>query len=283
MPSVITPSSFDLIFDSPDASYKLSDHFVAVREWMVPKSLLCPPTDEILLAFESVSNHLGNLIDLYMNDVRSHFYRHACPVLNSSIFARPFTDKEAFRLVDTLNDLRRHYYYPFEFIDIPENIYMRFHVCYSSLLNSLFSPDVFQSVATSCLQGQNLFYPDQTILDAVSTLREMGKEASLNQIILSHILHDIEHHARNKYGKTWDCSVLQDMKDWINNIVLPSAQLLIPHCEEDITLVIRGFSLDTIATMRTEELFDIVVDYPDSRYGLEDLKVVNTQFQLTRS
>lgn len=273
MPSMITAESFDLVFDEFTTSHKNLDELTIVREWMVPKNLLCAPNNEVKEAFFNIKGHLNDLIDLYMNDVRSHFFRHAFPVLNSLIHADPLTDKEAFRLTGVLRDLKRHYFYPFEFLDVTEVLYQRFYVCYSSLLSRLFSPQIFNSVVHACLKGSNLCYPDKPILDALETLREIGKEASLNHLILSRFLEDVETMVRNKYKQKWDSSVLKGMREWIDTVVVLSAHALIPHHDEDISSLIVNFSIEVLAALRTEELFDIVVDFPDSRPGLEDLKV----------
>lgn len=278
MPSMITAESFDLVFGEFSSNYKNLDELIIVREWMVPKTLLCAPNDEVKAAFSNIKGHLNDLIVLYMNDVRCHFYKHACPVLNSLIHADPFTHKEAFRLTGVLRDLKRHYFYPFEFLEVADDLYQRFYVCYSSLLNRVFSPQIFSSVVSACFKGYNLCYPDQSILDALETLREIGKESSLNQLILSRFLEDVESMVRNKYKQKWNLSVLKGMREWIDTVVVPSVHALIPQHDEDISSLIINFSSEVLAALRTEELFDIVVDYPDSRPGLEDLKVTIIDF-----
>lgn len=273
MPSVITADSFDSIFDDFGQTTQHESDFTIVRKWMTPKSLLCPPSEEVKAASPKIKHQLDDLVDLYTNDVRSHFFAYASPLLRSLIHSDPFADKESFRLVEVLNDLKRHYYHPFEYIEVTESLYYRFKVCYTSLLNTLFTPQIFQITVNACFEGHNLCYPEQVILDAVAMFREIGKEAVLNQLILTHLLSDFEVLAKKKYENIWDRSVLQDMKSWVDKDILPSARALIPQCEDDIVTIMSNFSLEVIATIRTAELFDIVVDYPDSKPGLEDLKV----------
>lgn len=272
MPSVISSQSFDLVFEDFGNFYHHPNEFKIVRDWMVPKSLLCEPSEEVKSAFSKISQ-TDELINLYMNDVRSHFFQHANPILNDLITTVPFTDKEAFQLVSVLTDLKLHYYYPFQFILVPENSFLRFQVCYSSLLNSVLSPHVFQIIVTACLKDNDLCYPTNSMINAVEIFREIGKEAVLNQLILTHLLASVELQIRNKYQRKWNISVLADSKQWTQEVAIPAAHLLIPNCENDIASIIQNFSIEIIATLRTEELFDMVVDFPLSRPGLEDLKV----------
>lgn len=273
MPSTILANSFDQIFEGFGLPTRHASDLIIVKNWMTPKLLLSPPSEEVKTAFFNIQNQWDDLIDLYMNDVRSHFFAHASPLLSSLIDTDPFTYKEAFRLVDVLNDLKKHYYFPFEYINVTERQHLRFKLCYLSLLNGHFTPQIFQLMIKAYFTSYNLCTPDQKVLDAVAIFREMGKDLYLNQLILKQILRDFETLARKKYEKVWDCSVLQDMETWINETVLPSSRELLPQCETDIPSIIANFSSEIIASLRTEELFDIVVDYPDSRPGLEDLKV----------
>ncbi|GJE99308.1 Anaphase-promoting complex subunit 2 domain-containing protein [Phanerochaete sordida] len=121
--------------------------------------------------------------------------------------------------------------------------------------------------------------PDFTLW---TIMQELGLIERYETLILSVCYERIEGHVLEASEKVWDRQMLQEMRDWMSREVVP--WLTMPYARdarsaEHATMLMKnvGSRLDyhvckTLADLRTREIFDIIIDYPDSRPALDDMK-----------
>ncbi|KIP08942.1 hypothetical protein PHLGIDRAFT_126668 [Phlebiopsis gigantea 11061_1 CR5-6] len=114
------------------------------------------------------------------------------------------------------------------------------------------------------------------------TFDELGLTERYESLILSVCYERIETHITETCSKVWDQQMLQPMRSWMSDVIIP--WLITPYAREartadEAAILMRsvGSRLDyhvckTFADLRTNELFDIIIDFPDSKPALEDLK-----------
>lgn len=273
MPAKVTSQAFAAVFDDPELKPATgSNEYRLIRDWMSPKELLVEPPEDVQSAL-ATTQHMGDLVYQYMDDVRSHFFLFAKPILDNLVHTKPFTVNEVSRLVTTLADLKRHYFYPFRFAHVHESLLAQFELCYFSLLNITLTPPVFELCVVTFLDNNKLCNPSSSLLSAIADFRDLKRDFLLDQLILKRLLEDIEFDIRQKYSKKWSESVMEPLKVWTLEVAIPSGCSLLPTHVDDTSSIISAFAVEVLAKLRTEELFDIVVDFPDSRPGLEDLRV----------
>ncbi|KAI8971172.1 ubiquitin-protein ligase [Trametes punicea] len=124
--------------------------------------------------------------------------------------------------------------------------------------------------------------PDYMLWMACETLGLLERYESL---ISSVCYEHIEAHVYGTCAKKWDESVLPKLRDWMTDKIVP--WLVMPYARgarsaEEARSMLQGIGsrLDyhiykTLCDLRIEEIFDIIIDYPDSQGALQDLKVAS--------
>ncbi len=120
---------------------------------------------------------------------------------------------------------------------------------------------------------QNIFSKDKTqTLEKISSLLaiiDLCDELTL--LLLDTARNQITKLVMEYCSHKWDVSRLNDLLSSIKCDMYPIMSILVPD---------HGFSIDCLISMakiqlvklRTEEFFDIVVDYPDSKYALQEFR-----------
>ncbi|KAI0801938.1 hypothetical protein BC629DRAFT_1284384 [Irpex lacteus] len=111
---------------------------------------------------------------------------------------------------------------------------------------------------------------------------QLGMTERYESLIASVCYEHVEAHIMDTYSKVWDKECLTEARDWMSKHILP--WLFMPYAPnaktvEEAAPFISGIGtrLDyhvckTLADLRTREIFDIIIDFPDSRPALDDLK-----------
>ncbi|EPQ50963.1 Cullin [Gloeophyllum trabeum ATCC 11539] len=121
--------------------------------------------------------------------------------------------------------------------------------------------------------------PDRALWDAFHALGLIERYESLISSVCYEL---VEKHVVETCAGQWSERMLQDLRDWMQNKVLP--WMCLPYAPGARTMEEAGASLHgvgprfdfhvckTLCDLRTSEIFDIIVDYPDSIDALYDLK-----------
>ncbi|TBU44447.1 hypothetical protein BD309DRAFT_958345 [Dichomitus squalens] len=121
--------------------------------------------------------------------------------------------------------------------------------------------------------------PDLPLWTACETLGLLDRYESL---IASVCYEYIEAHVLNTCAKKWDDSMLVCLREWMAEKVVP--WMVMPYARgarnaEEARSMLQGVGsrfdyhvCKTLCDLRTQEIFDIIIDYPDSQPALQDLK-----------
>ncbi|THH27993.1 hypothetical protein EUX98_g6192 [Antrodiella citrinella] len=115
-----------------------------------------------------------------------------------------------------------------------------------------------------------------------SAFQRLGLSERYESLISSICYEYVEKHIWKTCVGKWDEPMLNTIRDWMANKIVP--WMLMPFARgaknsDDAKSMLQGVGsrLDfhvckTLADIRTKEIFDIIVDYPDSMNALKDLK-----------
>lgn len=265
-------ATFDSIFIRQQNQDHQDNDFQTVSRWMMPKSLLTPPNDHELAAFASDNLDYEELMSTYINQTRDHFFTYARTTLETLIYSQPFGKDEVTRLLNVLGDLHRHYYYPFQFLRISHSQFTRFQLALKALLYTVVTPEIFKTIVEASLESHNLCLPNDLIHPTLNALRTLQADDSLDKLIFTKFLTDFKQLEISKIENQWEASVIGELETWLTDEIIPTAQTVVPEYSDSVAAILQKYSIEILAEQRTKELFDIVVDFPDSKAGLEDLK-----------
>ncbi|KAH9950660.1 hypothetical protein B0H21DRAFT_722720 [Amylocystis lapponica] len=129
-------------------------------------------------------------------------------------------------------------------------------------------------------QGQSvLARPDLPLWTAFETLGLLDRYESL---ISSVCYEHIEAHVLETCAGKWDEPMLIQLREWMANKIVP--WMVMPYARgarnaEEARSMLQGVGsrfdfhvCKTLSDLRTREIFDIIIDYPDSMSALQDLK-----------
>ncbi|KAI0822342.1 ubiquitin-protein ligase [Trametes gibbosa] len=125
--------------------------------------------------------------------------------------------------------------------------------------------------------------PDHVLWTSCETLGLLERYESL---ISSTCYEHIEAHVNETCGKKWDEPMLAKLRGWMTEKIVP--WMIMPYARgarsaEEARGMLQGVGsrfdyhvCKTLCDLRIQEIFDIIVDYPDSQSALQDLKVVSS-------
>ncbi|KAH9841592.1 uncharacterized protein C8Q71DRAFT_737818 [Rhodofomes roseus] len=104
-----------------------------------------------------------------------------------------------------------------------------------------------------------------------------------NESLISSVCYEhIEAHILGTCARRWSERMLQPMREWMTNKIVP--WMVMPYARgarsaEEARSMLQGVGsrfdfhvCKTLSDLRTREIFDIIIDFPDSQPALEDLK-----------
>lgn len=249
-----------------------------VLEWMVPKTYLHPPSNEILLAIANITESsqrdemLDYLIDSYINAMNAHFTMYANPILASviSLFEEQHNSLSVQRITDILQDSQRHYMYPFKYLVLNDYYGSQILDSFKSLVVLALPLQHIFRILRGYLKTQSVTLPSDNLINCLKLLYSIYG-SKIEEVVMEAYLNEIERILVKKYHSVWDHQVKDEIDTWATTTLLQTAKKLfsdIPTAE-NLKLIVR----DMLMNIRTEELFDIIVYFPDSTPAVYDMKV----------
>ncbi|KAJ3549516.1 hypothetical protein NM688_g5170 [Phlebia brevispora] len=115
-----------------------------------------------------------------------------------------------------------------------------------------------------------------------NAFEQLGIQERYESSISSVCYEYIEQHILETCEKEWDKPMLSAMREWMTDNIVP--WMILPYARgarntEEARTMLQGIGarLDfhvckTLADLRIQEIFDIIIDFPESQKALEDLK-----------
>ncbi|PFH45921.1 hypothetical protein AMATHDRAFT_70905 [Amanita thiersii Skay4041] len=153
-----------------------------------------------------------------------------------------------------------------------------------SILPSTF-PTAFQSLCVSTLPSADPLVSIDHVTSSEpfwSAAEALGLMDRYDSIIASVGYEHIEAHVLSTCTGQWERSMLSDLRSWMADKVIP--WMLVTYARnaqtpEEVRHLLQGvgsrfeFHMNkTLCDLRTREIFDIIIDFPDSMGALHDLK-----------
>ncbi|KZT73754.1 hypothetical protein DAEQUDRAFT_754204 [Daedalea quercina L-15889] len=124
--------------------------------------------------------------------------------------------------------------------------------------------------------------PPRPDLPLWSAFEQLGLLDRYESLISSVCYEHIEAHILETCSKRWGERMLQPLREWMTNRIVP--WMVMPYARgarsaEEARSMLQGVGsrfdfhvCKTLSDLRTREIFDIIIDFPDSQPALEDLK-----------
>ncbi|ANB12154.1 anaphase promoting complex subunit 2 [Sugiyamaella lignohabitans] len=293
------PSAFDSVFGEkpventyfPNTIEAVSTAWNILAQWITPKPDLQEPSQEVLAASEYLPEFESQLMEYYEDSIRKHFAEHSSFVVLNSTPASPEEDsREITRVAGTLKDAQFHYSYPLSILQFSAFARESFDRTFKSLVREYIPYHVLRVKLLNFFQ-QNHVVDQLEVAQAVyETFVRCGLIDESEMILAEAAMREVKFSCRELYQGQWEESVLEAFRDYIRYRFVPSLKLLLLKGRENEMKDIQqqdeqepellnftsssliSITEDVLCELRTEEIFDIIVKFPNSRPALNDLK-----------
>lgn len=265
--------TFDSIFgDTFDDSLRVPEdvqelntaNLEAIKEWMSPSNNNADVNDiQPFLALIPLIE--TDLLNWYHEVVRVHFLDNVAALLD---FSKLDTLEQLESVAFGLEAARFHYHRPLESLSLSRHLVETFQHYLFALFEITFGGTPYLAALRSYLVSCSLPPTDRTI-NLCKTLYNLGLGPKLEPILSSSLVAGIEKHILHVYGDEWTVSCLPTLSLWLKTC-LPKIEQMFLHPPSLDSLVAVGHRY--VARLRTSQLFDITVDYPDSTAAIQDLR-----------
>lgn len=260
--------------DSTDAETQI------VLEWMHPDTLLAPPSDKVLTAIKALEKagpeSVRVLETRYVDLMRTHFMQHAAPLLQQSLGSQSFAD-----LASVIAESRRHYLYPVTFFDSLDVASHGFNLSdrLANHFRALVGLAAPYTAVRPCLEKYldspevSLSTPSDQVVGALAAVADAYLPAGrVQDAVLAGFLRDVTRVVVERYRGEWTREVRPELEAWAKQTLAAVAGVGMFGADvpsaEDLTRIVDNVFLD----VRIDELFDIIVDFPQSRPAIVDIK-----------
>lgn len=254
---MLSVEAFNAVF--PDTFLNNDDNSL-ILDWMGPNQILQPPSEEITEAIERAGDQQDVIVMKYEDKVRAHFIQYAKPLIQQSDIV------EAAR---TLKEAQTHYEYPLQFLNSGSLIESTFERNFKALIKEALTFDILSDKMTEFYKEHRIHELDQILMDVYCALCDFGLARDMEKILANVLKQEVEDYVEDKFSLRWGESILAEYKQWAENSLEPAVQKLVGYGFGQNLVDIGD---EAVTELRINELFDIVVDYPDSIPALNDLK-----------
>lgn len=113
---------------------------------------------------------------------------------------------------------------------------------------------------------------------------ECGLTDEVEEALSNVLIQDVRKHVHDAFAGKWHETIMEDYDAWVQGEMLAGVQDLFPRGTDiawsEIRALLSDVGRDALVELRTTELFDIIVQYPESQAALLDLKAcLNTADQ----
>ncbi|KAK9371273.1 hypothetical protein V1509DRAFT_614153 [Lipomyces kononenkoae] len=276
-----------------------------VTAWMMPQTMLHSPGSTVMEATVRLRqrNLMDRLLNWYIDAVRSHFALHGLPAIKNPNIPGILSDLDSVgngvkRVLATLCDASRHYMFPISFLYIDNTNKVdrlartRFRHSLNAMIDIALSDHEFQLMAhmlvehhlASCgKQDDNEMVDDQGEAQRLAFLAEIREQIDMLEVqdrmerIVAEVYHKfMPRYISQKYVRIWEQerSVEPLMVELKNLIYGPISRCISALIRRDEFLEARLYELATecLVKLGIEEMFDIVIYFPDSMPALGYLR-----------
>ncbi|VEU23441.1 DEKNAAC104478 [Brettanomyces naardenensis] len=146
------------------------------------------------------------------------------------------------------------------------------------LENSIFQSWVTEKSVWEAIQvvyEDKLFDEDGSTLEALLEMSDLLDKIDLGnemtQLLLETARTRIKHYVGESCAGQWNRPRLAKLLVWVKDELFPRLTKLIPSDEFTVDCLTSMTKIE-LAVLRTHEIFDIVIDYPDSKCALEEFR-----------
>ncbi|KAK9237659.1 hypothetical protein V1525DRAFT_403411 [Lipomyces kononenkoae] len=276
-----------------------------VTGWMMPQTMLHSPGSTVMDAAVRLrqQNLMDRLLNWYIDVVRSHFVLHGLPAIKNPNIPGILSDLYSVgngvkRVLATLCDASRHYLFPIPFLYVDDTHKVdrlartRFRHSLNAMIDIALSDHEFQLMAHMLVehhlaacgkQDENEMVDDQGEAHRLALLAAIREQIDLLEVqdrmerIVAEVYHKfMPRYISQKYARIWEQeqSVEPLMVELKNLIYGPISRCISALIRRDEFLEARlyEFATECLVKLGVEEMFDIVIYFPDSTPALGYLK-----------
>lgn len=293
---IITSATFDELdtnSSSTDQPFnEIENDLHCLLDWLDPyypqdpsQTVVTEPSPRVRAAIRScLKDDVSQMefVKLYINSIRKCFNDNFKPFINSK------NDHLVQDLMGIMNRIKLIKVYYSQYITFL-NLRKLSNDLFNRNLNSLFHIHViknknspFQSLLTNYLI-ESLFnntskssnYAISTLQDYIKTLISIGFIDLLNSIVIKLSIKKIKHLVINTCRGVWDVPLLEKINDLIKIDLYPSFNIIMrlssTEFNQSYLFKLMKISHDELVSLRINELYQMIVNYPSSSIALSEL------------
>lgn len=246
--------------------------------WLAPSRAVLKPDARLIDALSDLSNHdkQGRLIEWFLSSIQTHFFKKLLPEIKQAEQDRGVLE-DVVALLTTYYETSLRKLTTIEANQATIRQFQRdFHALtnyalqtffWAKKLEALFHRHVLVSPhSSSSLQSLSIDFRK-----TCSRFNTIGLGVIAEKMFAEVLVAKITTHVRKVYSNKWETSVLEDIRRWVSNMVCMQVEEVLSEMNEDWSVLLVDVAVSALCSLRIEELFDIIVDFPASIPALSDL------------
>lgn len=171
--------------------------------------------------------------------------------------------------------MRRGYLWPFLGFDMSIEEANRLESLISQSIGNLLAGSAW-SVYFSCyMELHPVISADDEVASIVGNLCDLGLQKEVEIILSQNFIKEATQYISREYKGVWNRSVIEESDLWLR-LLWEKTELLIGR-PLDLEKTVKNLSRNLLVDLRTSELFDIVLAFPNSTAALNDLRLAMTR------
>lgn len=177
--------------------------------------------------------------------------------------------------VNQASYLRQGYLWPFLHFDMSIEKANRLESLISQSIGNILVESGWTVYFACYMDVHPVISADDQVAGIVGALCDLGLQKEVETTLAQHFIAEATQHFLREYKEVWDHSVIEESDSWLK--ILWEKMELLTGRPLDLSDNIQDLSRNLIVDLRTSELFDIVLAYPDSTAALNDLRIAMTR------
>ncbi|KAK9470555.1 uncharacterized protein V1510DRAFT_369936 [Dipodascopsis tothii] len=257
---------------------------------MRPRPLLHRPGRQVHAALDALraAGLYDRLVDWYIDTMRDHFVTHALPVIHGSLRADAGADAaaETERVLNTFGDVLKHYQYPLDELALGAEQALRFRLAFQAIVNISLADARFAALFRAFFEQQLAEWRahdaglaggeralEQRLVRLGPLIEQLGIHDWVDRVVADVFLGFVREYVSAEFEGCWAEPQLPALRAYVYGPLSEHIGLAVRK-NEAFRDKLYDVAVEAFARLRMREMFDIVVDYPDSTAALEDVRAV---------
>lgn len=252
-------------------STELENEINILLAWikLSPTESLEEPSGRVKIAIHSVLKNESNqyhFTTLFINSINSHF--------NYSLIHNLIDSFEFLEIIDNLMKIKTFYDLLLKYLNLNSFCLNLFNKNLINKFKSIFENHIFHEKLYSFFNENFLQLVEmESVVVIIKFFKSIGLIDELNQVIIKIAINKIKSFITDNCQRVWSVPCVTKINNWIKVNLYPNLNLILKNLNPNLNFFdhLLKISYNELISLRINEIYDIVINYPTSEIALHEL------------